>query len=70
MAFWNRNKNEEIIVHNHMNEPSAKQMLTELKETIRLETESREKNTASLVRSNKELIKALDNATREFKKSK
>lgn len=68
MAFWNRKREENIIEYS--NQPSAKDMLTELKETIRLSNESHVKMTDALLRSNHELVKALNSATREFKKSK
>jgi len=67
MAFWNRKEEAIDIPYDYPpSEVSAKDMLTELKETIRLSSESTER----LIKSNQEVAKALNAATREFKKSK
>jgi len=67
MAFWNRKKKEESDPE-WLRSIVESGLLKDLDSTIRQSTESRDRATASTVRSFQELTKALNNATKEFKR--
>jgi len=67
MAFWNRKKEDPALVRTTYFDIDGKDAF---EKTFRNSTETQEKSTAALIKSNNELIKALNNATREFRKSK
>lgn len=50
--------------------PVDRELLEKLENTIRISAESRHRDTTLLIKSNQDLAKALNAATREFKKTK